>query len=63
MRKKGRSILWFAALGITGLIAVSPTMSIGEEETSSACIACHTDLDEMDSYGAQAAKSGAGIAG
>jgi hypothetical protein len=34
-----------------------------EGDSSSACIKCHTDLDEMDSYGAEAAGGGGAIAG
>lgn len=36
----------------------------GEDDGSSSfCIQCHTDLEEMDSYGAAAASGGAAIAG
>ncbi len=33
------------------------------ESDSSACVNCHTDLEEMDEYGAKAASSAAAVAG
>ena len=34
-----------------------------ETDASSECIACHTDLEQMDVFGAASASSSAGIAG
>lgn len=34
-----------------------------EQGESTECINCHTDLEEMDEYGAQAASSAAAVAG
>jgi len=63
MGKRRGAFLWISTMALTGMIAAVPVKSTGGEESSSACIACHTDLDEMDSYGAASAKEGAGIAG
>jgi len=63
MRKKRGGFFWISTLALTGMIAALPVNGIGGEDSSSACIACHTDLEEMDSYGAASAKEGAGIAG
>lgn len=46
--------LAFAAVG---------SLAAEELDSSSACIECHTDLEEMDSYGAASASGGAAIAG
>ena len=41
-----------------------PALSMGADDTdSSECIGCHTDLEEMDDYGAKAASAAAAIAG
>ena len=63
MNRKKQGI--FIAGALFGLcFAVVPLSGIAEEaDSSSACINCHTDLEEMDSYGADAAGGGGAIAG
>ncbi len=48
--------------------AVLPALSVWAAEEkdasdSSQCVACHTDLEEMDDYGAKAASAAAAVAG
>ncbi len=49
------------------ILIISPCMNAwtAEEDTSdsSQCVACHTDLEEMDDYGAKAASAAAAVAG
>ncbi len=45
------------ALGTAGHLAAR------EADSSSACVNCHTDLEEMDSFGAASASGSAAIAG
>ena len=48
--------LCFVAVAVNGFAAEG-------EDSSSACVKCHTDLDAMDSAGAEAAGGGGAIAG
>ena len=55
-----------AAITILGVaVTFGAGISFGGEAggSSSSCINCHSDLEEMDSYGAAAASAGAAIAG
>jgi hypothetical protein len=64
MDKKTHGLLIAGALLGLGLAAIPMGCFAAEEaNSSSACINCHTDLDEMDSYGAEAAGGGGAIAG
>ena len=64
MNKK-RFVVTAALLGLActvGAVSVR-TLFAEDENSSSECINCHTDLDRMDEYGAAASNGGAGIAG
>jgi len=64
MKKKRKSFLCIITIGLLGLFVLPLTGNAANENSNSAaCIACHTDLEAMDSFGADAAKGGAGIAG
>jgi len=64
MERIGKSFLCLVTIGVIGMFASSSAIGATEgESSSSACIACHTDLEAMDNYGAASAKDGAGIAG
>ena len=53
-----------AMLGLVCTFGMTGTLSAQDEANSSSeCIACHTDLEAMDEFGAAAASSSAGIAG
>ena len=55
-----------AAITLFGIaLTFNSGICFGEEDSgsSSSCINCHSDLEEMDSYGAAAASGGAAIAG
>ncbi len=61
--------IWFS-LGVFSLfltVAVALLMSASatadDISDSSECVACHTDLEEMDDYGAAAASAAAAVAG
>jgi len=61
MKKK----VTLAAITLLGIaVTFGAGVGMGEDAgSSSACINCHGDLEEMDSYGAAAASGGAAIAG
>jgi hypothetical protein len=61
-KKKHGFLIAGAFLGLC-FTAVPVGALAGEADSSSACINCHTDLEEMDSYGADAAGGGGAIAG
>ena len=64
MNKKTQGILIASAfLGLCFAVGPVSGLATGETDSSSACINCHTDLEEMDSYGAEAAGGGGAIAG
>ncbi len=63
MNKKTRGFLIAGALGLCLAAVPAGSQAAEEANSSSACINCHTDLDEMDSYGAEAAGGGGAIAG
>jgi hypothetical protein len=65
MNKRTQGILITTALlGLCFAVGPASILATGEiEPGSSACINCHTDLEEMDSYGADAAGGGGAIAG
>ncbi len=65
MDKKRRLALTGTALvGFMCAFGIAGTASAAQDaDPSSACIRCHTDLEEMDSYGAAAASGAAAIAG
>ena len=44
-------------------LAIAQNQAFSDESDSSACISCHTDLEEMDEYGAKAASAAAAVAG
>ncbi len=50
-------------LFFTLFLAFSQKNACSDESDSSACISCHTDLEEMDEYGAKAASAAAAVAG
>jgi len=53
-----------ALLGLACTFGVAGTVyAQADAGTSSECIRCHTDLEQMDAFGAAAASSAAGIAG
>lgn len=57
--------LTLAAITLFGVaVTFGAGICVGEGAgSSSSCINCHGDLEEMDSYGAAAASGGAAIAG
>jgi hypothetical protein len=58
--------LTLAALTFFGIaVAIGGGICFAKQDagSSSFCINCHSDLEEMDSYGAAAASGGAAIAG
>ncbi|HEB68370.1 MAG TPA: hypothetical protein ENI88_01985 [Desulfobulbus sp.] len=63
-RKKMQGTL-IAATCLGLAFAFGPVGSFAAQDTdpSSSCINCHTDLEEMDSYGAASANGSAAIAG
>lgn len=63
MKKKKLALTAITLLGIAVTFGSGISDAIEEGDASSACINCHTDLEEMDSYGAAAASGGAAIAG
>lgn len=63
MRKKKLALTAITLMGIAVTFGTGISDAVEEENSSSACINCHTDLEEMDSYGAAAASGGAAIAG
>ncbi|BCO10573.1 hypothetical protein GF1_29490 [Desulfolithobacter dissulfuricans] len=58
-----RTLIAATCLGLVFVLGRVTTLSAQEADSSSACINCHTDLEEMDSYGAASASGGAAIAG
>lgn len=60
MRKRTFAAVAILGMAFTAGIGVSNALA---QDDSSACINCHTDLEEMDRYGAAAASGGAAIAG
>ena len=64
MNRKTQGILIAGALiGLCFTVGQGSMLAAEEADSSSACINCHTDLEEMDSYGADAAGGGGAIAG
>lgn len=64
MKKKTRGILFATTfVGLSFAVGSVGNVAAAEADPSSACISCHTDLDEMDSYGAASSTGGAAIAG
>ncbi len=64
MKKKTQGILIATTfLGLGLVFGPVGNLAAQEADSSSACIDCHTDLEEMDSYGAASASGGAAIAG
>ncbi|MBU0665181.1 MAG: hypothetical protein KJ990_11640 [Proteobacteria bacterium] len=61
--KKKLTLTSAALLGLACTFGFAGTIEAQEAGSSSECIKCHTDLDQMDSFGALAASSSAGIAG
>lgn len=63
-RKKTQGLLIATTcLGLAFAFGPVGDLSAQEADSSSSCINCHTDLEEMDSYGAASANGGAAIAG
>lgn len=62
MSKRKRTFAAIAIMGMAFTAGIGVSNALGQDD-SSACINCHTDLEEMDSYGAAAASGGAAIAG
>ena len=60
--KKKLTMARVTMLGLVCTFGLAGTL-LAQDEESSECIACHTDLEAMDEYGAAAASSSAGIAG
>ena len=58
---KGKFFIFFM-LSVC-VIAFIQKKAYTEDGDSSACISCHTDLEEMDDYGAKAASAAAAVAG
>ena len=57
---KGFTALIFA----TAISLLLPSGAASDDMSdSSECVACHTDLEEMDDYGAEAASAAAAVAG
>jgi len=62
--KKKLTLTSAALLGLACTFGIAGTVSAQDDAgSSSECIKCHTDLDQMDAFGAAAASSSAGIAG
>lgn len=63
----GKKRLTLTSAALFGLACtfgmVGTAAAQGQAASSSECIKCHTDLDQMDAFGAAAADSSAGIAG
>lgn len=53
----------FFCMFLTFFLAFSQKVAYSDDSDSSACISCHTDLEEMDDYGAKAASAAAAVAG
>lgn len=63
MKKKKFTLAAITMMGVAVTFGSGISNAVEEEELSTSCINCHTDLEEMDSYGAAAASGGAAIAG
>jgi len=65
MKRKKTQGIFITATCLGLAFAFGPVGSLAAQETdpSSSCINCHTDLEEMDSYGAASANGDAAIAG
>ncbi len=50
-------------LTVAGALLMSVSAVADDMSDSSECVACHTDLEEMDDYGAEAASAAAAVAG
>jgi len=61
--KKRLKMMTATLLGFACAISIGGALSADDMASSSECINCHTNLEEMDRYGAAAASSSAGIAG
>ena len=62
--KKKLTVASAALLGLTCTLGMTGWLAAQEEaDSSSECINCHTDLEQMDVFGAASASSSAGIAG
>ncbi len=62
-RKTQGIVIAGAVLGLSVITGPGSMPAAKETDSSSACISCHTNLEEMDSYGAAAAGGGGAIAG
>jgi len=65
MKRKTQGVLIATTfLGIVLAFGTAGPLDAQETDSdSSACVNCHTDLEEMDSYGAASASGSAAIAG
>ena len=61
--KKKLTLSSAALFGLACTFGLTGTIAAQEADSSSECVKCHTDLDQMDAFGAVAASSSAGIAG
>ncbi len=61
-RERIRFLFVFTVL-LAGFMIARVTPASADQSDSSACINCHTDLEEMDDYGAKAASAAAAVAG
>ncbi len=61
--KKRLKMMTATLLGFACTIGVGGVLSADDMASSTECINCHTNLEEMDRYGAAAAGGAAGIAG
>jgi len=65
MKRKKTQGIFIAATCLGLAFAFGPVGALAAQDTdpSSSCINCHTDLEEMDSFGAESSSGGAAIAG
>ncbi|MCB2181762.1 MAG: hypothetical protein KQH63_07045 [Desulfobulbaceae bacterium] len=61
--KKKFTLAAITLLGVAVTFGAGMSFAGEDAGSSSSCIKCHTDLEEMDSYGAASASGGAAIAG
>jgi len=62
-KKRRRALISMSVLGFACAFGVGGSLFAEDMTSSSECINCHTDLEEMDRYGAAAAGGAAAIAG
>ena len=63
MKKRTKLTLATTLLGFACTFGTAGHLAAQEADSSSACINCHTDFEQMDSYGASGAGGAAAIAG